>query len=149
MEQKIISKWFEEMSYGYHDVKLFLGTQVYDAGHKVEAFRKRALANGGGLGRSPLGQLYRGWYGGLKWTEVVIALDVVYKSYELTMFEAGQDFARTDVESKMYELMARDSRPVPPGRGMGQHIDGRVADPRQVALRLILLQPQRRSVVRS
>jgi hypothetical protein len=110
VEQKIISKWFEEMSYGFHDVKLFLGTQVYDAGHKVEAFRKRALANGGGLGRSPLGQLYRGWYGGLKWTEVVIALDVVYKSYELTMFEAGQDFARSEVESKMYELMARDSR---------------------------------------
>jgi hypothetical protein len=110
VEQKIISKWFEEISYGFHDVKLFLGTQVYDAGHKVEVFRKRALANGGGLGRAPLGQLYRGWYGSLKFTELIIALNVVYKSYELTLFEAGQDFARTDVEAKMYELLARDSR---------------------------------------
>ena len=110
VEQKIIAKWFEEISYGFHDVKLFLGTQVYDAGHKVEALRKRALANGGGLGRSPLGALYRGWYGGLKFTEMIIALDVVYKSFETTLFEAGADFARTDLEAKLYSYMARDSR---------------------------------------
>ncbi len=110
IEQKIIAKWLEPISYGFHDVKLFLGTQIYDAGHKVEALRKRALANGGGLGRSPLGTLYRGFYGSLKFTELVTVLDVVYKSFELTLFEAGQDFAKTDVESKMYELMARDSR---------------------------------------
>jgi hypothetical protein len=110
IEQKIISKWFEEISYGFHDVKLFLGTQVYDAGHKVEALRKRALTNGGGLGRSPLGALYRGWYGSLKFTEMIIALDVVYKSYETTLFEAGADFARTDLEAKLYAYMARDSR---------------------------------------
>ncbi|MEO9255189.1 MAG: hypothetical protein ABI305_06600 [Tepidiformaceae bacterium] len=110
VEQKIISKWFESISYGFHDVKLFLGTQVYDAGHKVEAFRKRALANGGGLGRSPLGTVYRGWYGALKFSELMVALDVVYKSFEVSLFEAGQDFARTDVEAKLYEFIARDSR---------------------------------------
>ena len=110
VEQKILAKWLEPISYGFHDVKLFLGTQIYDAGHKVEAFRKRALANGGGLGRSPLGTLYRGFYGSLKFTELVCALDLVYKSFELTLFEAGQDFAKTDVEAKMYELLARDSR---------------------------------------
>ena len=110
IEQKIIARWLEPISYGFHDVKLFLGTQIYDAGHKVEAFRKRALANGGGLGRSPLGMIYRGWYGSLKFTELVAVMDVVYKSFELSLFEAGQDFAKTDVESKMYELMARDSR---------------------------------------
>ncbi len=109
-EQKIISKWFETISYGFHDVKLFLGTQVYDAGHKVEALRKRALANGGGLGQSPLGTLYRGWYGALKFTELVTALNLVHKSYEVTLFEAHRDFAKTDVEAKMFELMARDSR---------------------------------------
>jgi hypothetical protein len=98
IEQKILAKWLEPISYGYHDVKLFLGTQIYDAGHKVEALRKRALSNGGGLGRSPLGTLYRGWYGSLKFTELVISLDIVYKSFELTLFEAGQDFAKTDVE---------------------------------------------------
>jgi hypothetical protein len=110
IEQKIIAKWLEPISYGFHDVKLFLGTQIYDAGHKVEALRKRALANGGGLGRSPLGTLYRGFYGSLKFSELAVVLDIVYKSFELSLFEAGQDFAKTDVEAKLYELMARDSR---------------------------------------
>lgn len=110
IEQKIISKWFEPISYGFHDVKLFLGTQVYDAGHKVEALRKRALANGGGLGKSPLGALYRAWYGGLKFTEMIIGLDIVYKSFEVTLFEAYQDFAKTDLDAKLFGLMANDSR---------------------------------------
>ncbi len=108
-EQKIIAKWLEPISYGFHDVMLFLGTQIYDAGHKVEALRKRALSNGGGLGQSPLGALYRAWYGSLKFTEMILALDVVYKAYELSLFKACGDFAKTDVERKLYEYMARDS----------------------------------------
>lgn len=110
VEQKIISKWFEPISYGFHDVMLFLGTQVYDAGHKVEALRKRALANGGGLGQAPLGTLYRGWYGALKLTEMLVCLDVVYKSYELSLFEANRDYARTDLDAHLFDLMARDSK---------------------------------------
>ncbi len=109
-EQKIIAKWLEPISYGFHDVMLFLGTQIYDAGHKVEALRKRAMVNGGGLGQAPLGTLYRGWYGSLKLTQMLVAVDVVYKSYEVALFEAYQDFAQTDLDAKMFELMARDSR---------------------------------------
>lgn len=110
VEQKIIAKWFEPISYGFHDVMLFLGTQVYDAGHKVEALRKRAMANGGGLGQAPLGTLYRGWYGALKLTEMLVCLDVVYKSYEVTLFEATRDFAKTDLDAKLFDLMANDSK---------------------------------------
>ncbi len=109
VEQKIIGKWFEPISYGFHDVMLFLGTQVYDAGHKVEALRKRALANGGGLGQAPLGTLYRGFYGSLKLTEMLVCLDVVYKSYELSLFEANRYYAKTYLDAKLFDLMARDS----------------------------------------
>ncbi|MEX2081312.1 MAG: hypothetical protein WEC33_06820 [Dehalococcoidia bacterium] len=109
-EQKILARWLEPISYGFHDVKLFLGTQIYDAGHKVEALRKRALVNGGGLGRAPLGTLYRGWYGSLKFTELITAMNVVYKSYEVSLFESAAEFVKTDVETRMFELMARDSR---------------------------------------
>jgi hypothetical protein len=109
-EQKIIAKWLEPIAYGFHDVMFFLGTQVYDAGHKVEALRKRALANGGGLGQAPLGTMYRGWYGCLKFTEMILNVDVVYKSYEVSLFEAYQDFAQTDLDAKLFQLLARDSR---------------------------------------
>ncbi|WP_322796634.1 hypothetical protein [Tepidiforma sp.] len=110
VEQKIIAKWLEPISYGFHDVKLFLGTQIYDAGHKVEALRKRALASGGGLQQAPLGALYRAWYGALKFSEMITALDVVYKSYELTLFEAAGDFAQSDLERTLFANLARDSR---------------------------------------
>ena len=110
VEQKIIGRWLEEISYGYHEVKLFLATQAYDAGRKVEVLRKRALANGGGLGQAPLGQIYRSWYQGLTFTDMLIALDVVYKSYETTLFESASEWAQTEIERKMFELLARDSR---------------------------------------
>ena len=110
VEQKIIAKWLEPISYGFHDVMLYLGTYIYDAGHKLEALRKRAVANGGGLGKTPLGTLYRGWYGALKFTEMMTALAVVYKSYELTLFESYADFAKTDLDAQLFGLLAKDSR---------------------------------------
>ena len=49
--------WLKDISYGYHEVKLYLATQAFDHARHVEAFRKRALANGGGLGRAGAGLL--------------------------------------------------------------------------------------------
>lgn len=110
VEQKIIGRWLEEISYGFHEVKLFLATQAFDAGRKVEALRKRALINGGGLGQAPLGQIYRGWYQALTFTDMIIGLDVVYKSYEVTLFESASEWAQTDVERDMFARIAIDSR---------------------------------------
>ncbi len=109
-EQKILAKWLEPISYGYHDVMLYLGTYIYDSGHKVEALRKRAVANGGGMGKAPLGTLYRGWFGSLKFTEMITTLAVVYKAYEVALFEAYADFAQTDLDAELFSLLARDSR---------------------------------------
>ncbi len=110
VEQKIIGRWLEEISYGFHEVKLFLATQAFDAGRKVEVLRKRALINGGGLGQAPLGQIYRGWYQGLTFTDMLIALNVIYKSYEVTLFESAAEFVQTDVERSIFENLAKDSR---------------------------------------
>ena len=110
VEQKIIGRWLEEISYGFHEVKLFLATQAFDAGRKVEVLRKRALINGGGLGQAPLGQIYRGWYQGLTFTDMIIALNVVYKSYEVALFEAASEWTQTEVERDIFAKLATDSR---------------------------------------
>ena len=68
-EAKLLGSWEEKIAYGFHDVKDYLATWLFDSGRKVEALRKRALANGGGLGIQGLGTLYRAWYGALKATE--------------------------------------------------------------------------------
>ena len=109
-EQKVISKWLEEISYGFHEVKLFLATQVYDAGRKVEALRKRALAGGGTIGKAPLGDVCESWYNALTFTDMIVALDVVYKSYELTAFEMAGEWARSDFDRDLFARLADDSR---------------------------------------
>ena len=110
IEQKVIGKWLEAISYGFYEVKSFLGTQIYDAGRKVEVLRKRALSNGGGLGQAPLGQHYKAWYGSLKLTEMLVNINVIYKSYELSTYEMAGDLAQTPLEEEMWTKLARDSQ---------------------------------------
>ena len=112
-EQKIISKWLEEISYGFHEVKLFLATQVYDAGRKVEALRKRALHGSGVIGKAPLSDVSESWYSALTFTDMIIALDVVYKSYELTTFECATDWARSDFDRDLFATPGRGQPPAP------------------------------------
>jgi hypothetical protein len=71
-----IMKWLREISYGYHEVKLYLATQVFDHARHTEAFRKRALANGGGLGVESPGFLNRTVAASFKFTELVIYINI-------------------------------------------------------------------------
>jgi hypothetical protein len=49
------------------------------------------------------------WYGSLKFTELMVGLNITYKSFEKTLFESAAEFVQTDVERKLFELLARDS----------------------------------------
>lgn len=109
-EQKVLSKWEERIAYGYHDVKIFLATQIFDAGRKFEALRKRAVANGGGFGQQGLGTLYRAWFGSLKSTEMIVAIDVVYKTYEVVLLEKLAEVAPLAVDRDLFAKLLRDSR---------------------------------------
>jgi hypothetical protein len=46
-------RWLGEVNNAFHETKLFMATQVMDEARHLEVFRKRALANGGGLGKCP------------------------------------------------------------------------------------------------
>lgn len=109
-EAKLLGSWEEKIAYGFHDVKDFLATQVFDTGRKVEVLRKRALANGGGLGRQGLGTLYRAWFGAMKATELLVAIDVVYKSYEVVTFERLATVVPLAVDRDIFGRLANDSR---------------------------------------
>jgi hypothetical protein len=54
-----LGAWLGRIGYAYHEVKLFLGSQIMDETRHLEVFRKRAFANGGGLGPSytPMAQM--------------------------------------------------------------------------------------------
>jgi hypothetical protein len=109
-EQKVISKWEERIAYGFHDVKIFLATHVYESGRKFEVLRKRAYANGGGLMQQGFGTLYRAWFGALKSTEFIVAMDVVYKTYEVVMLEALVELAPLATDRQIFGKILEDSK---------------------------------------
>ncbi|MHB8577580.1 MAG: hypothetical protein ACYDCQ_19885 [Dehalococcoidia bacterium] len=108
--QQVIGKWLERIAYGFLEVKSFLATQVYDAGRQCEAFRKRALANGGGLGIETPGIWNRLLVDSLKWTEFVAALDILQASADVELLETLAEHAFNDAERTLYSLTARDRR---------------------------------------
>jgi hypothetical protein len=104
-----VSKWLEEISYGFHEVKLFLATVCFDYGRQTEAFRKRALANGGGLGVQTPGVYTRAAYSAMKFSEMATIVMVVRASFQVTLWEEfGHLLARTDADRKLFELATRD-----------------------------------------
>jgi hypothetical protein len=76
----------------------------------VEVLRKRSLANGGGMGIQALGTMYRAWYGALKITELLVALGVVYKSYEVVTFERLAEVLENPTDRDIFARLAKDSR---------------------------------------
>jgi hypothetical protein len=105
---EVISGWLERISYGYHEVKLYLGAQVFDYARHAETFRKRALGNGGGLGYQAPGVFHRAVFSAMKFTEMMTYL-MIRESFFLSLLErAGLSLARNEAERKMYAYVVQD-----------------------------------------
>lgn len=106
-EGALLSGWLPEISYGYHEVKFFLSTWIYDVARHSEAFRKRALSNGGGLGLQAPTDYSRSAQEARSYPELMAIL-FVQDSMLLTLFKNGEKFAQNQLERDMYRLAARD-----------------------------------------
>jgi len=99
IEAEVISAWQQQMSYGFHEVKVFLATETFDAARHFEVFRKRALVNGGGLGLESPGYVNR-WLlesrGG--WTETVVLLHLLRGLLTRMIYRYLAAYAPTQVE---------------------------------------------------
>jgi hypothetical protein len=103
----LLSGWLPEISYGYLELKLFLSTVIYDLSRHCEAFRKRALSNGGGLGLQAPTDYNRAAREARSYGELIDVL-FVQDSVLLTFFKNGDLFAQNQLERDMYALCARD-----------------------------------------
>lgn len=106
----VLMGWLKEISYGYHEVKLYLATQVYDHARHVEAFRKRALANGGGLGMQAPGFFNRTVMAAFKFTELVVYINIIRSSFLLALCERADKLAKSKADRQLFDLMANDLR---------------------------------------
>jgi hypothetical protein len=107
---QVLMGWLKEISYGYHEVKLYLATQAFDQARHVEAFRKRALSNGGGLGVQAPGFMHRTVYAAFKFTEFVTYTNIIRGSFFAGLCEWGDRIGRSQADRQLFEGMANDLR---------------------------------------
>jgi hypothetical protein len=97
------------MSYGFHEVKVFLATETFDAARHFEVFRKRALVNGGGLGLESPGEVNR-WLlesrGG--WTETSTLLHLLRGLFTRTIYRYLAAYAPSPVELQICRRTTQD-----------------------------------------
>ena len=104
----IIGRWLPEMSYGYHEVKLYLSTAAFDYARQFEVFRKRAMSNGGGLGLQSPGYFHRAIIDARAWTEASVVLNIFAASHIMGLYEIGAYTAHNEAESLIFRLGMQD-----------------------------------------
>jgi hypothetical protein len=104
----IVGRWLPEMSYGYHEVKLYLSTAAFDYARQFEVFRKRAMSNGGGLGLQGPGYFHRAMIDARAWTEASSVLNIFAASQLMGLLQIGAYSARNEAESLMFRLVMQD-----------------------------------------
>ena len=104
-----IGYWMPQMAYGYHEVKLYLATEMLDAARHYEVFRKRALVNGGGLGLESAGGVNRMILesrGG--WSETSLFLHLLRGTYTMTLYRYGEAFATNPADNFIFGHCLQD-----------------------------------------
>lgn len=109
IEIEVVSSWLELMSYGYHEVKLFLATEIFDAARAFEVFRKRALVNGGGLGLESPGQTNRIILESRAgWTETTLLVHILRGVFTRTVYRYLAAYGPSPVERLIGRRVLQD-----------------------------------------
>ncbi|HZQ35535.1 MAG TPA: ferritin-like domain-containing protein [Dehalococcoidia bacterium] len=103
-----ISGWLQHISYGYLEVKSYLATQIFEHSRHAEAFRKRALANGGGLGIEPPNTFTQRYMEAMNFSEALLCIDVLEAAFQVALFEAGDELAQNEAERELYRRCLGD-----------------------------------------
>jgi hypothetical protein len=108
LEADMLAKWEPELSYGYHEIKLYLATVIFEGARHAEVFRKRALSNGGGLGLQSTGWGLRSVTDARNFTEFVAAQMVLQDSFTLTQYQVCEAYAPLAAEKLLFRLAMQD-----------------------------------------
>ena len=108
LEADILAGWEPELSYGYHEIKLYLSTAIFEGARHSELFRKRALSNGGGLGLQSPGWGFRSATDARNFTEMVAVQMVLQDSFTLTQYQYCERYAPSAPEKRMFRMAMQD-----------------------------------------
>jgi len=102
------SQWLPKISNDHYETKLFLATQIMDEARHLDVFRKRALANGGGLLKSSPMSGLRTIINARDFTEMSSIMHVQAEGFVQSLFRMGELVAGNDVEKRMFRMCAQD-----------------------------------------
>ncbi|MCP4962033.1 MAG: ferritin-like domain-containing protein [Actinomycetia bacterium] len=104
------AKWRWRMNHEFLEAKMFLCTQIMDEARHTEVFRKRALANGGGLLKSRAGteSLLRTIIEAKTYTQATALLHLLGEGFILDLFRQGEAIAPTEVEKRIFRMTMQD-----------------------------------------
>lgn len=105
-------KWISQISPEYYEPRMFLISQIVDEARHLDVFRKRALANGGGLMERNLQGSATVFVGNIDnardFTEMSARLHISGEGAVLTIFRMGERMAFNEAEKAIYRLAAAD-----------------------------------------
>jgi hypothetical protein len=104
------AKWMWRMNHDFLEAKMFLCTQIMDEARHTEVFRKRALANGGGLLKSRSGpsELLRTIIEAKTYTQASALMHLLGEGFVLDIFRQGELIAPGEVEKRMFRMAMQD-----------------------------------------
>jgi hypothetical protein len=104
------AKWLWRINHDFVEAKMFLCTQVMDEARHTEVFRKRALANGGGLGKAKavVERFLKLILDAESYDEGSALMHLLGEGIVLSLFRAGELIAPSAVEKKIFRLCMQD-----------------------------------------
>jgi hypothetical protein len=104
------TRWMSKMNMDFFEVKLFLATQAMDEARHLEVFRKRALANGGGLcTASPISQWsLKRIFDAPSFTAQTGRLHLLGEGFVLTLFRSGEFLSPSRVDQEIFRRCLQD-----------------------------------------
>jgi len=101
-------QWVPRISNDHFETKLFLCSQIMDEGRHLDVFRKRALANGGGLLQASPTSSLRTIINARDFTEMSTIMHVQAEGFVQSMFRMGELIAQNEAEKRIFRLCAQD-----------------------------------------
>ncbi len=104
------AKWLWRINHDFVEAKMFLCTQVMDEARHTEVFRKRALANGGGLGRATavVERFLQLILDADSYDEGSALMHLLGEGIVLSLFRAGAALSPSPVEQQIFRLCMQD-----------------------------------------
>lgn len=104
------AKWMWRINHDYVEAKMFLATQIMDEARHTEVFRKRALANGGGLGKAKAvtESFLKLVLDAESYAEGSALMHLLGEGLVLSLFRAGELISPSPVEKKIFRLCMQD-----------------------------------------